>query len=99
MDADHPDDNGKQHKRRHDGSQQPKSSIPKDGVKAERKLKRQRAEEKMKLEEMVKIIMQNPQILNDGMFDPIRELVTDAVVHPARYNLGIQSASIPNHGE
>jgi hypothetical protein len=58
MDADHQDDNGDQHKRRHDGSQQPKSSIPKDEVKAERKLKRQRTEEKMKIEEMVKVISQ-----------------------------------------
>jgi hypothetical protein len=30
MDADHQDDNGNQLKTRHDGSQQPKSSIPKD---------------------------------------------------------------------
>jgi arylsulfatase A-like enzyme len=30
MDADHKDDNGDQPKKRHNGSQQPKSSIPKD---------------------------------------------------------------------
>jgi hypothetical protein len=45
------------------------------------KLKKQRTEEKMKLEEMVKLIMQKPRILDNGMFDPIQELVTDAVVH------------------
>jgi hypothetical protein len=60
-------------------------------------LKKQWTEEKMKLEEMVKLIMQNPRILNNGMFDPIRELVTDAVVHPAKYNLGILAVSIPNN--
>jgi hypothetical protein len=99
MDADHKDDNGDQPKKRHNGPQQPKSSIPKDEVKAERKLKKQRKDEKMKLEEMVKLIMQKPPILNNGMFDPIRELVEDAVVHPAKYNLGIQTASIPNNSE
>jgi hypothetical protein len=58
MDADHQDDNGDQLKMRHDGSQQPKSSIPNDEAKAERMLKKQRTEEKMKLEEMVKSTME-----------------------------------------
>jgi hypothetical protein len=68
-------------------------------VKAECKLKKQRTEEKMKLEEMVESIMQNPRILSDGMFDPIRQLVADAVVHPAECDLGMQTASIPNNAE
>jgi hypothetical protein len=93
MDADHQDDNGDQLKMRHDGSQQPKSSTPKDEAKAERTLKKQRTEEKMKLQEMVKLTMEKPQNLNNGMFDPIRELVTDAVAHPAKCNLGMQTAS------
>jgi hypothetical protein len=46
MDADHQDDNGNQLKTRHDGSQQPKSSIPNDEVKAERLLKKQRTEKR-----------------------------------------------------
>jgi hypothetical protein len=47
-------------KRRHDESQQPRtSSTPKDEVKAERRLKKQRTEKKMKLEEMVKLILQS----------------------------------------
>jgi hypothetical protein len=99
MDADHQDDNGNQQKRRHDRSQQPKSSIPKDEVKAERKLKKQRTEEKMNLEEMVKSIMQNPRILSNGMFDPIRQLVADAIVHPSKCDLGMQTASFPNNAE
>jgi hypothetical protein len=35
----------------------------------------------------------------NGMFDPIQELVTDAVVHPTKYNLGTQTASIPNNAK
>jgi hypothetical protein len=95
MDADHQDDNGDHHKRRHGRSQQPNPPPPQDQVRREALLKKRRNEKRDDLEAMVNIIMRDPKKLNNRIFDPIRTLVTDAVLHPTKYDLTMQAAANP----
>ena len=90
-------DNGDHHKRRHGHSQQPSPSPPRDQVKHEAMLKKRRKEKRDDLEAMVNKTMKDPKKLNNSIFDPIRTLVTDAVLHPMKYDLTIHAAAQPNH--
>jgi hypothetical protein len=95
MDADHQDDNGDHHKRRHSRSQQPNPPPPQDQVRREALLEKRRNEKRDDLKAMVNTIMRDPKKLNNRIFDPIRTLVTDAVLHPTKCDLAMQAAANP----